>query len=241
MDFVKTAVVTGATSGLGKEIAIYLLTADWKVYLLGRSVEDLKEEEPFTEYFKNRQAVGCKSDFLNDSETLKAVSRIIKAEKSLGLLIHSAAYYTAGNVSEGDLSDLDKSYQINVKAPFMLTQKLVPSLSKGKGAVIFLNSSSINGRVNENLVAYTATKSALKSMADSLRKEVNTKGIRVTTVYLGKTDTPMQKKASNLFDYDYKADRMMNPTSVAKIICDTALSPREIECTDLYLRPSMPY
>lgn len=241
MDFINRAVITGATSGLGRESAIYLLKAGWKVYLLGRRINELKKQKSLTEFFESGQAVSCKMDLLDASDIDNTITEITKNENRLGLLIHSAAYYSVGNVSEGDVSDLDKSYQINVRAPYMLTQNLIPLLTEGKGSVIFLNSSAINGRANENLVAYTSMKSALKSMAESLRKEINTKGIRVMTAYLGKMETPMQEKASMLFDYEYKADRMMEPAAVAKIICDTALLPREIECTDIYLRPSMPY
>jgi short-subunit dehydrogenase len=241
MNKVKRAVVTGATSGVGKDIAAYLLKSGWKVSLIGRDIDSLEKDPVIDSYEKQGKAIYCKTDLSVDSELDQAVSEIEKVNDKLDILVHSAAFYTTGLFEKSNVSDLDDSYRVNVRAPYLLTQKLLPKLTNGKGVVVFLNSSTVTGSGHEKLTAYVSSKSALKSIAESLRKEVNLKGVRVMNVFLGKTDTPMQEKASEDLQYPYKPSRMMKSEHVAKCICDTALIPKDMECTDLYLRPSKPY
>jgi short-subunit dehydrogenase len=84
------------------------------------------------------------------------------------------------------VSDLDRQYSINLRVPYVLTQRLLPALSMRQGQIVFINSSlALTARANVG--QYT-----LKAIADSRREEVNPKGLRVMSVFLGRTASPMQ-------------------------------------------------
>ena len=236
----KTAVITGATGGLGREISACFIRAGVSVYLLGRNIDSLKSFIESEGLAKNGNIHFCKVDFNDDgqiSETIKSINE----EEQVDFLIHGAAFYSYGKFERTDLSDLDRSYKINVRAPYLLTNKLLPKLISADGVIAFINSSVVNSSGKKNLTNYASTKSALKSMADCIRQEVNSQGVRVITYFLGKVATSMQKKACKYEGIPYKPEKMIQPTDVAKLIYDTATMPNSIEITDLHIRPPVPY
>jgi NADP-dependent 3-hydroxy acid dehydrogenase YdfG len=84
---------------------------------------------------------------------------------------------------------------------------------------------------------YSATKHALKAIADSLREEVNAEGVRVVSVYPGRTATPMQAEVHELEGKPYKPERLMQPADVAEVVLTALTLPRTTEVTDLMVRP----
>ena len=88
--------------------------------------------------------------------------------------------------------DFDRLYRVNLRAPFVLTQDLLPALRRARGQVVFVNSSA-GLRASALNVLYAATKHGLKAIADGLRDEVNADGIRVDQRLPGRTATAMQQ------------------------------------------------
>jgi len=88
-----------------------------------------------------------------------------------------------------------------------------------------------------NLAHYTAAKYALKAIADSLREEVNGDGIRVLSIYPGRTATPMQADIHRLEGETYQPDRLMQAEDVAQTVIDALSVPRSAEVTDVIIRP----
>ena len=87
------------------------------------------------------------------------------------------------------------------------------------------------------IAAYSSTKSALKSIADCLRLEVNSSGIRVMSVYPGKTASAMQQRAHELAGKPYDATNLMQPEDVAQMVLSALALPATAEMTDLHIRP----
>ena len=88
---------------------------------------------------------------------------------------------------------VDQHYQTNLRGPYLLTQALLPLLKLRRGQIVFMNSSAgLDARAN--VAQYAASKHALKAIADSLREEINRDGIRVLSVFPGRTATPMQQQ-----------------------------------------------
>jgi short-subunit dehydrogenase len=131
---------------------------------------------------------------------------------------------------------LDMMYQVNVRAPFLLTQLLLPDLVKSTGQIVFINSSAAIAP-NTALAGYSSTKAALKSIADCLRLEVNASGIRVMSVYPGKTASNMQERAHTLAGKPYDAASLMQPEDVARMVLSALALPKTAEMTDLHIRP----
>src|SRR5262249_389191 len=112
-----------------------------------------------------------------DSDQLELIKQLICNLPRLDVLVQNAATYSAGPIEHANLGEFDRLYQTNVRAPYALTQALLPMLKAGRGQVVFLNSSSgIDAKPKS--AQYDSTKHALKAIANSLRGEVNPHGVR---------------------------------------------------------------
>jgi len=130
-------------------------------------------------------------------------------------------------------------YRLNLRAPYLLTQRLLPLLRRARGQVVFVNSSA-GLHAAAGTSQYAATKHALKALADSLRCEVNDDGIRVLSVYPGRTASPMQELLHNQHRADarpYVAADLLQPDDVAAVVVQALRLPRTAEVTDLHVRP----
>jgi len=164
--------------------------------------------------------------------------RIGHQYSSVHVLVHAAGIIEMGSVAESRLEDFDRQHQINVRAPYQLTQALLPNLARGRGQVVFVNSSAgVSAR--EQVAQYAATKHALKAVADSLRAEVNARGIRVLSVFLGRTASRMQREVHLREGKPYDPDRLLQPDSVASVVVNALELPRTAEVTDIHIRPML--
>ncbi len=134
------------------------------------------------------------------------------------------------------IENLDSQYRINVRAPYALTKALLPMLRARRGQVVFINSS--RGVIaGAGVGQYAATKHALKAIADSLREEVNADGIRVLSVFLGRTATPMQATIHKLEGKVFQPEKLLQPEDVASVVINALSLPRTAEVTDINIRP----
>ena len=112
------------------------------------------------------------------------------------------------------------------------------ALSTRQGQIVFINSSlALTARAN--VAQYAATKHALKAIADSLREEVNPKGMRVMSVFLGRTASPMQAAVHAMENRPYDPNRLLQPEDVASLVLYLLSLPRTAEITDITIRPLM--
>ena len=132
---------------------------------------------------------------------------------------------------------LDRQYRVNTHAPYMLTQALLPSLISRQGQVVFINSSAGFHPARAGWAAYSASKHALRAVADGLRAEVNKQGVRVISVFPGRTATPMQEEVHRFEGRPYDPERFLQPRDVAATAVNALALPRTAEVTDLHIRP----
>ena len=125
---------------------------------------------------------------------------------------------------------------MNLVAPAELTRLFLPQLRVARGQVIFINSGS-GLHASADWSAYAASKHGLKALADALRLEEKPSGIRVTTVYPGRTATPMQIKVHQHEGKAYDASRFIDPESVATTVLSALDLPRDAEIDDMTVRP----
>ena len=135
------------------------------------------------------------------------------------------------------VEDFDLQYKTNVRGPYLLTQILLPLLKLRQGQVIFINSRAVFLNARPGLGQYTATKQALKALADSFRQEVNGEGIRVISVYPGRTSSPMQQTVFKTEGKIYQPELLMQPADVAATIVNALCLPRTAEVTDITMKP----
>jgi NADP-dependent 3-hydroxy acid dehydrogenase YdfG len=216
-------------------LALALGGAGATVHLVGRRLDRLQ-------FVANRvsstggQAICYPGDLSTNEGQVCIVQRFERELRSLDILIQNAATYSIGKIADSDPADLDRLYQTNVRAPYFLTRALLPLLELRRGQVVFINSSS--GIAAKPLTAqYDATKHALKAIAESLRGEVNRLGIRVLSVYLGRTATEMQERIHTLEGMPYRPELLVQPGDVASVVINALLLPATAEVTDILIRP----
>ncbi len=154
----------------------------------------------------------------------------------LDSLLHVAGVAEAGTVEETGAAAWEHTLAVNLTAPAELTRLLLPALRAGRGQVVFMNSGA-GLHAPPRLSAYAASKFGLKALAESLRAEEYGRGIRVTTVYPGETDTPMQVRLHAQFGLPYDPAAHMSAQTVAAAVATALDLPGDATVSDLTLRP----
>ena len=231
------AVITGASSGIGKAIALGLAAEQVRTLLLGRRIETLqavaalaREKTPRVDFYE--------IDLTRDEAIREFVTHLQQKVDYVDLLIHSAGAISLGRLESASVEDFDWQYRTNVRAPYVLTQSLLPMLKSNHGQVVFINSSA-GLNASANVGQYAATKHALKAIADSFRQEINADGVRVLSIYPGRTASPMQELIYKREGREYRPELLMQPENVAAIVINALSLPRSAEVTDINLRPHL--
>lgn len=214
----KTAVVTGATGGMGAEI-IKDLARDHRVYALGRRAGELPEAE---------NIVPVEIDLLSLLDGTALPAELAELER-VDVLVHAAARADKRSVESARPEDWRAQMDLNVHVPAELTRLLLPALRAAEGLVVFINSGAGIHSYGDNVI-YAATKHALYALADGLR--LGELGIRVSTVAPGPTDTPMLQGLQ-----DYNPEHVIAPIEVAKAIRATVDAGPTTQLTEIRVRP----
>ncbi|EHH68253.1 SDR family NAD(P)-dependent oxidoreductase [Gluconobacter morbifer] len=180
-----SAVVTGATGGIGREIVSLLLSKNYRVFVLSRHAENVREQ--FPDWPDRIIPVPCD---LTSEESIQKVSEYIRQKKIVvNLLIHCAGLIHPEDSSNITASYINSQMMINLTGPILLTGGLVSSVPSG-GHILFVN--SVAGVLPlQGSSVYTASKFGLRGFARSLALDLRPRRIRVSSVFLGAVDTLM--------------------------------------------------
>ena len=231
-----TCVVTGASSGIGRAIALALGSAGATVCTVARRRDELKVTADRSN--GSGRFVLYAADLVDDDEVERLVHALLARDGGVDVLVHSAGTISIGDFETASVRDLDRQYAANVRAPYLLTQALLPALRASRGQIVFVNSTA-GLAATAQIAQYAATKHALKAIADSLREELNPHGVRVVSVYPGRTATPMQAALHAVEDKPYVPERLMQAEDVASLVLSALALPRSTEVTDLMARPML--
>jgi NAD(P)-dependent dehydrogenase (short-subunit alcohol dehydrogenase family) len=232
----QVAVISGATGGIGKSVALALARRGVGLHLLVR--DTAKGAQLAAELARFAPTAPFKLHEMDLSRDIRpAVELLVKDTPSVDILVHGAGALTLNRFADLDERDFDLQFRVNARAPLVLTKLLLPRLRKRPGQIVFLNSSVTQQETKAHLLGYAASKYALKAIADGIRNAVNPDGIRVLSVYAGRTATPMQERVFRFESRAYRADRLMQPADVAETIVGALALPRTAELTDLLVRP----
>lgn len=231
----QTAVITGASSGIGAAIALCLAEEGAKLRLVGRNPATLEAVSRCAR--KNSPQVLTYQVDLSTDEGLEKLGAALKRDcATLDVLVHSAGIIAIEPFDTASPADFDRQFRTNVRAPYVLTQTLLPLLRQHHGSVVFINSSA-GLATRANISQYSATKHALKAVADGIRAEVNCDGVRVLSVYPGRTASPQQAAIHKAEGKVYSPELLMQPADVARIVVDALKVNRTAEVTNISIRP----
>ena len=222
----KTALVTGASSGIGKAIAIALEESGMKVIGLCRSVENLPE---------GVTPLAC------DLRDATQIQEAFLSLDHLDILVNSAGLAYLSRLTDGEPALWEEMWQVNVHALSLCCQLALPLFPKNGGQI--LNLSSMSGhRVPPTGGFYAATKFAVRAVSEALRAELKTAGspVRVSTLSPGFVDTPLLDKYFAGREDQLKQTRenikMLTPESIAASALHVLTSPPDVEINDIMMR-----
>jgi len=233
--FGRVAVVTGASSGIGRAITLALSKEGVEVCAVARNRQTLDETVARARQYS--PATGFQIDLTHDKAIRPVMEHLQKKSGGLDILVHSAGVYHQDLMEHSRIEDFDAQYATNLRAPYLLTQSLLPMLAQSKGQIIFVNSSAGLTAKRPAIGQYSATKHALRAIADSLREELNPKGIRVLSLYLGRTATPMQEALYQKEAKEYHPETLIQPDDVAFVAIQMLKVSGTAEVTDISIRP----
>lgn len=229
-----SVVVTGASGGVGSAVSLALARGGARLLLAGRSQRRLEVLAHAADSGGEPSIV-----FASDLTEVVAAERLAAlVDTGLGgvdLLVHCIGAFSSTLLGETTPEELDRLYRVNTRAPFLVTRALLPQLCARKGQIAFVNS-SVAVKARGGVGPYAASKHALRALADALRDEVNALGVRVLSIYLGRTATPMQEEVHRLEGKTYRPETLLQPQDVAAAVLDALSLPRSAEVTDLHLR-----
>jgi NADP-dependent 3-hydroxy acid dehydrogenase YdfG len=231
------ALVTGASSGIGRAIARALAAEAAALLLVGRDGDRLAVAQREAVEAGASEAEIVRADLASDAG-LEEIVASARRLAPLDILVHSAGAYERGAVERGSAHAFDRQYRANLRAPFVITQGVLPLLRERGGDIVFINSTQ-GLAASAGLGQFAATQHGLKALADSLRDEVNEDGVRVLSLYLGRTATPRQARIFEEEGRAYRPEGLLQPEDVAATVVAALRLPRTAEITNLPMRPAI--
>ncbi|SBS73301.1 SDR family oxidoreductase [uncultured Microbacterium sp.] len=224
----QTHVLTGAGSGIGLAVARRLAARGDRLILIARDRPRAAEVEALLP--------GSRSVVADLSDPAQIAGAVAELPDRIDAVIHAAGIVDLGDVADAPLASWTDQLTVNLVAPAELTRVLLPRLRATRGQVLFINSGA-GLTAHAGWGAYAASKHGLKALADALRGEEAPRGVRVTTVYPGRTATPMQARVHEQEGRAYDPAAFIDPESVADAVLTALTLPRDAVISDLTVRP----
>jgi NAD(P)-dependent dehydrogenase (short-subunit alcohol dehydrogenase family) len=186
---IRTALVTGSSSGIGRATVEALLDNEWRVYATARDPDDVADLGDRTD------CVTARLDVTEGNNVEQVVARMIDEEGRIDCLVNNAGYGQFGPLEDVPVGRARRQYEVNVHGPHRLIRAVLPHMRERADGTI-VNVSSVAGRVSfPGGGVYCGSKFALEAMSDALRAEVRSKGVDVVIVEPGPVSTNFTDRA----------------------------------------------
>lgn len=223
-----TALVTGASSGIGRSLALRLAKEGARVALVARREAEL---EALAGEIREQsgEALVLPCDVADSSQVAKAAEQALAQFGAVDILVNNAGYGGQSRFLDWDIEDFERLMQVNYFGTVYFTKALLPKMvERKKGWLIFL--SSVSGRiVSPEKTAYAATKFAMTGLAEGISLEVEPAGVHVLTVYPGVVDTPFHTAQMRAEMPPKSKDSMVDPEGLVDAVFEAlAKGKREV-------------
>lgn len=216
----RVAVVTGGAGGLGRVVALDLAAAGARVCVLGRDVAAMRETAALAG--ADAAIVTLQCDVGSISEIDGVVDFIGRLDRPVDILVHGEDVHVRGGVEHGSVADLDEQYLVNLRGPYLLSQRLLDGLRAAHGHVVFVNPVTAAGPVD--FAQHTIVQHGVTALADALRAEVVDDDVAVSCVHVEIPDPSGGNAAPD-------------PATVAEVIVGVVAMRDRLDVTDISVRP----
>ena len=226
----ETAVITGASSGVGKSLAIQLSDAGYKVVLAARSEDKLNAiAEEIKKMGGNCLVVPTD---VSQPEQINALKNEALKYGEISLVINNAGLGKFCKIEDVTLEDWNRQLDVNLRATFLVSQAFIPGMKRRKkGTLVFMN--SVAGKKGYPYsAAYVASKYGMRGLADSLREELREDNIKVISIHPGAVDTPFWDGAG----VNFHREEMLDTATLAQSIVHAIQSPGNFTVEELVVR-----
>ncbi len=209
----KSVIITGAGSGLGKELALLFAGQGFHIILTGRTLDKLQSVEQ-----EIHEAGGSAQSYTVDITQTKDISKLMTQLQNHELygLINNAGVGHFGPVNSLSAHDIQEMFETNTLGTIYMTQAVLSLLKEINEGLLMniISTAGLKGKVNESV--YVASKFAVRGFTESLQKELENTNIKVKAVYMGGMDTPFWDESDHIKD----KSRLRSPKEVAAMILD---------------------
>lgn len=224
------ALVTGATSGIGKAITFALAGAGYQVIALGRSAATLEQMQV-------TEGVRPMALDLTDRE---ALATALNGEEIDVLVNNAGLIPPVTGFDQMDQSDIDTTLEVNLSAAIATTRLVLPGMMARKRGHVFFTGSTAGHAPFPNMAVYGASKAAISSFAGALRCDLSGSGVRVTEIVAGRVETNLYKQVlTDRARADmYSAFDAVQPDEVAELLLTVLQMPAHVDVTRFDVLPT---
>lgn len=227
----KTAIITGASSGIGKIIAKELAKQDVNVVLAARTMEKLTEVANDINEANNGKALAVQTDISRNEDVKQLFHEAEKAFNQIDILVNNAGQMLTAPVLLGKVSEWESMIDVNIKGVLYCIDAVLPSMiERSTGHII--NIASVSGfEVTKSSTVYSATKFAIRAISMGLEKELARTGVRVSNISPGMVDTPLSegRGANNR--------KKLTATDIANAVIYALAQPEYVNVNEITVRP----
>ena len=226
----ETAVITGASSGVGKSLAIQLSDAGYKVVLAARSEDKLNAiAEEIQKMGGNCLVVPTD---VSQPEQINNLKDRTLEYGDVFVVINNAGLGKFCKIEDVTLEDWNRQLDVNLRASFLVSQAFIPGMKRRKkGTLVFMN--SVAGKKGYPYsAAYVASKYGMRGLADSLREELREDNIKVISIHPGAVDTPFWDGTG----VNFPREEMLDTNTLAQSIVHAIQSPGNFTVEELVVR-----
>jgi 3-oxoacyl-[acyl-carrier protein] reductase len=233
----KTAIITGASKGIGRSTAIALAKRGANVAISARN-KDVLEETAKTIRDNGGNVFAYSGNMSDEAQIKEFVGQSAQQFNGIDILVNNAGFGYFHKIADFTTDDWDEMFNLNVRGLFIATREVLPFLRKA-GESIVVNVSSLAGKnAFVNGGGYAATKHAVMGFSRCLMLEERANGVRVLVICPGSV-------ATNFFDdhhgtFDPKRDKILHPDDVAESIVHMIQQPQRAMVSEIDIRPSNP-
>ena len=226
----ETAVITGASSGVGKSLAIQLSDAGYRVVLAARSEDKLNAIAEEIQ-FKGGNSLVVPTDVSQPEQINNLKDRALEYG-DISVVINNAGLGKFSKVEDVAIEDWDRQLDVNLRASFLVSQAFIPGMKQRlNGTLAFMN--SVAGKKGyAHSAAYVASKYGMRGLADSLREELREDNIKVISIHPGAVDTPFWDGIG----VNLPREEMLSTHTLAQSIVHAIQSPGNFAVEELVVR-----